>query len=273
MPGRWKLMLTVYPILIVLGLIMVTPLIWMVVTAFKSTGQVLNLAAPIIPAPWHWNNLIRAWDAAPFGRFYLNSVIYTVSTTAGQILISAMAGYAFARGRFPGREILFYAVLASLMIPFTVIMVPVVKIVENLGWFNTYQGLIIPRLSSAFGIFLFRQFFISMPTELDDAAHLDGASGFRVFWTINLPLAQPMLAAFGMLAFLVNWHDFLYPLLVTSSTRMMVLPLGLEIFRSAYATQYNLLMAGAFIAIIPVLIVSLFAQRRIVEGISMGAFK
>lgn len=245
----------------------------MVLTSFKSTGQVLNLRASWLPLHWHWNNLVRAWHAAPFGQFYINSIIFTFSATAGQIITSAMAGYAFAKLRFPGRTFLFYLVLAGLMIPFAVIMVPVVKIVSSLHWLNSYQGLIVPNLASAFGMFLFRQHFLTLPKELDDAATMDGAGRLRLFWSISLPMAQPVMASFGILSFLVNWNNFLYPLLVTTSTRMMVLPLGLSIFQSEYTTQYNLMMAAALVAIAPVFLVSIIAQRKVVDGITLGALK
>lgn len=265
--------LTVYPLLTIAGFVMLTPLFWMVVTAFKSTGEVLNLNAPILPVHWDWHNIAAAWDSAPFGRFYINSVIFTGAATFGQIVTSAMAGYAFARVNFPLRNLLFYATLAGLMIPFTVIMLPVVDIVSALGWLNTYQGLIVPNMASAFGMFLFRQHFLSVPKDMDEAARIDGASRFRAFLAVGVPLAQPVIAAFGVLSFLVNWNNFLFPLLVTNTTHMMVLPLGLAVFHSQYDTQYNLLMAAAFIAVMPIFVVSLFAQRRLVEGITLGALK
>jgi multiple sugar transport system permease protein len=265
--------LYIYPVLIIISIIMMTPLIWMVVTAFKSTGQVLNMRAPLLPIHWHWGNLLRAWREAPFGRFYLNSIVFSVTATCGQIATSAMAGYAFAKLKFPGRQILFYVVLAGLMIPFAVIMLPVVQIVGSLHWLNTYQGLIVPNVASAFGMFLFRQYFLTLPRELDDAAIIDGCSRFQLFYRVNLPMVQPVVASFGILSFLTNWNNFLYPLIVTNKTSMMVLPLGLSIFQSQYSTQYNLMMAAALIAIAPIFVVSIFAQRRVVDGITLGAIK
>ena len=271
-PFKWSFLVW-YPVIVIAGFVMALPLIWMILTALKSNGQVLNLAAPVIPQPFEWGNLVQAWDSAPFGRFYLNSLIFTVGATAGQVLTSAMSGYAFARFRFPGREVFFYLTLTGLMIPFVTVMVPVVQLVNDFHWLNTYQGLIVPNLQSAFGMFLFRQYFLSLPADVEDAATVDGASIIRRFATIAVPLARPIRSAFARLSFLVNWNNFLYPLLVTKTQNMMVVPLGLSIFQSQYTTYYNLLMAAALIAVVPVLIVSIFAQRAIVNGITLGSFR
>ena len=271
-PFRWS-WLVWYPLIVIAGFIMALPLIWMILTALKSNGQVLNMAAPILPSPVQWGNLVQAWDSAPFGRFYLNSIIFTVCATAGQVLTSAMSGYAFARFRFPGRDLFFYLTLTGLMIPFVTVMVPVVQLVNDFHWLNTYQGLIVPNIQNAFGMFLFRQYFLSLPADVEDAATVDGASLIRKFLVVALPLARPIISAFALLAFLVNWNNFLYPLLVTKTQNMMVVPLGLSIFQSQYTTYYNLLMAAALIAVVPVLIVSIFAQRAIVNGITLGSFR
>ena len=271
-PFRWSFLVW-YPLLVVAGFVMALPLLWMILTAFKSDGQVLNMAAPILPHPWEWTNVVQAWDSAPFARFYLNSIIFTVGATLGQVLTSAMSGYAFARFRFPGRNLFFYLTLTGLMIPFVTVMVPVVEIVNSFHWLNTYQGLIVPNLQSAFGMFLFRQYFLSLPSDVEDAATVDGASLLRRFATVAMPMARPIVSAFGLLSFLVNWNNFLYPLSVTKTTNMMVVPLGLSVFQSQYTTYYNLLMAAALIAVIPVLIVSIFAQRAIVNGITLGSFR
>lgn len=271
-PFKWSFLVW-YPLIVIAGFVMALPLIWMILTALKSNGQVLNMASPILPHPVEWGNLVQAWDSAPFGRFYLNSVIFTVAATLGQVVTSAMAGYAFARFRFPGRDLFFYLTLTGLMIPFVAVMVPVVQLVNDFHWLNTYQGLIVPNIQNAFGMFLFRQYFLSLPADVEDAATVDGASLIRRFAAIALPMARPIISAFALLAFLVNWNNFLYPLLVTKTQNMMVVPLGLSIFQSQYTTYYNLLMAAALIAVVPVLIVSVFAQRAIVNGITLGSFR
>jgi multiple sugar transport system permease protein len=175
---------------------------------------------------------------------------------------------------FPGQRVLFYLVISGLMIPFTVVIVPVVQLLADFGWINTWPGLLVPNIASALGCFLFRQFFLSAPVELGEAARIDGASELRIFWTVYRPLAQPMIAAFTVIAFLQNWNNFLFPLVVTSSEHLMMISQGLTEFQGAITgTAYNLLMAGSLIAVIPVLIVAMVAQRKVVEGLTIGAVR
>jgi ABC-type glycerol-3-phosphate transport system permease component len=266
--------IAVYALVGVSVLIVVFPLLWMVAAALKTDGEIINPNASLLPAHPQWSNLSTAWTAAPFGRFFLNTAIFSVVTTAGQILTGILAGYAFAMFDFPAKRILFYLVLSGLMIPFTVVLVPVVQLLADVGWVNTYQGLIVPNLASALGAFLFRQFFLSVPLELGEAARIDGASEWRIFWRVYRPLAQPMTAAFTIIAFLQNWNNFLFPLVVTSSEKLMMISQGLTIFEGTISkVSYNLLMAGSLIAVVPVLIVALIVQRRVVEGLTLGAVR
>jgi len=186
-----------------------------------------------------------------------------------------LAGYAFAMFVFPLKRTLFTVVLSGLMIPFTVVLVPVVQILGDLHWIDSYQGLIVPNLASALGAFLFRQFFLSAPIELGEAARIDGASEWRIFWSVYRPLAKPMTAAFTIIAFLQNWNNFLFPLVVTNSQKLMMVSQGLTVFQAdpVNKVSYNLLMAGSLIAVVPVLIVAMVAQRRVVDGLSLGAVK
>jgi ABC-type glycerol-3-phosphate transport system permease component len=255
-------------------LVVLFPLLWMLAAALKTDGEIINPSAPLIPTHPQWSNLSAAWTAAPFGRFFLNTAIFSVVTTAGQILTGILAGYAFAMFDFPAKRVLFYLVLSGLMIPFTVVLVPVVQLLADVGWVNTYQGLIVPNLASALGAFLFRQFFLSVPLELGEAARIDGASEWRIFWRVYRPLAQPMTAAFTIIAFLQNWNNFLFPLVVTSSEKLMMISQGLTIFEGTISkVSYNLLMAGSLIAVVPVLVVALIVQRRVVEGLTLGAVR
>jgi multiple sugar transport system permease protein len=266
--------IAVYALVGVSVLIVLFPLLWMVAAALKTDGEIINPNASLLPAHPQWSNLSTAWTAAPFGRFFLNTAIFSVVTTAGQILTGILAGYAFAMFDFPAKRILFYLVLSGLMIPFTVVLVPVVQLLADVGWVNTYQGLIVPNLASALGAFLFRQFFLSVPLELGEAARIDGASEWRIFWRVYRPLAQPMTAAFTIIAFLQNWNNFLFPLVVTSSEKLMMISQGLTIFEGTISkVSYNLLMAGSLIAVVPVLIVALIVQRRVVEGLTLGAVR
>ena len=270
----WGARIAVYALVGVSVLIVLFPLLWMLAAALKTDGEIINPNASLLPAHPQWSNLATAWTAAPFGRFFLNTAIFSVVTTAGQILTGILAGYAFAMFDFPAKRVLFYLVLSGLMIPFTVVLVPVVQLLADVGWVNTYQGLIVPNLASALGAFLFRQFFLSVPLELGEAARIDGASEWRIFWRVYRPLAQPMTAAFTIIAFLQNWNNFLFPLVVTSSEKLMMISQGLTIFEGTISkVSYNLLMAGSLIAVVPVLIVALIVQRRVVEGLTLGAVR
>ena len=255
-------------------LVVVFPLLWMLAAALKTNAEIIDPQSSLIPAHPQWSNLVSAWQTAPFGRFFINTAIFSVLTTAGQIITGMLAGYAFAMFDFPAKRVLFYLVLSGLMIPFTVVLVPVVQLLADVGWVNTYQGLIVPNLASAFGCFLYRQFFLSVPLELGEAARMDGASEWRIFWTVYRPLAQPMTAAFTVIAFLQNWNNFLFPLVVTSSEHLMMISQGLTEFQGQITgVAYNLLMAGSLIAVIPVLVVAMVAQRKVVEGLTIGALR
>jgi len=266
--------ITIYTLIVVSVLIVIFPLLWMLAAALKTNGEIIDPNAPLIPTHLQWSNISTAWTTAPFGRFFINTAIFSIATTAGQILTGILAGYAFAMFDFPFKRILFYLVLSGLMIPFPVVIVPVVQLLGDFGWINTYQGLIVPNLASALGAFLFRQFFLSAPLELGEAARIDGASEWRIFWQIYRPLAQPMTAAFTIIAFLQNWNNFLFPLVVTNSEKLMMISQGLTIFNGQISkVSYNLLMAGSLIAVVPVLVVALIVQRRVVEGLTLGAVR
>lgn len=252
-------------------LAVVFPLFWMVGTAVKPRGQILDPNASLWPSQFNWGNIVKAWDAAPFGRWFLNSVIFSGGATLGQILSSMLAGYAFAMYEFRFKRLLFYALLSGLMVPFSTVIVPVVQILNDLHWLNTYQGLIVPNIASALGAFLFRQFFLGLPYQLGEAARIDGASEWRIFWRVYAPLAAPILAAFGMISFLYNWNNFLFPLIVVNTTNMAVISQGLSVFQSQFNVNYNLIMSAALIAVAPILLVAVLAQRHIVEGITLGA--
>ncbi len=267
--------ITVYLLVTISVLIVIFPLVWMLFSAVKTNGEIINPNAPLIPRHWRWANITQAWQLAPFGRYFLNSAIFSVVTTAGQVATGLLAGYAFAMFVFPLKRALFTVVLSGLMIPFTVVLVPVVQILGDLHWIDTYQGLIVPNLASALGAFLFRQFFLSAPVELGEAARIDGASEWRIFWSVYRPLSKPMTAAFTIIAFLQNWNNFLFPLVVTNSQKLMMVSQGLTVFQAnpVNKVSYNLLMAGSLIAVVPVLIVAMVAQRRVVDGLSLGAVK
>jgi len=270
LPGK----IAVYFLVTVSVLIVAFPLLWMIAAALKTQSEIVDPNASLLPLHPQWSNIPTAWNTAPFGTFFINTAVFSIVTTVGQIATGMLAGYAFAMFDFPLKRVLFYLVMAGLMIPFTVVIVPVVQLLADVGWVNTWPGLLVPNLASALGCFLFRQFFLSAPVELGEAARIDGASEWRIFWTVYRPLAQPMTAAFTVIAFLQNWNNFLFPLVVTSSEHLMMISQGLTEFQGQITgTAYNLLMAGSLIAVIPVLIVAMFAQRKIVEGLTIGAVR
>lgn len=253
-------------------LIMVVPYMWMVTLSLKPV-QLTYTAPYLIPTTFEWPNYLHAWQAASFDRYYLNSAIMTLGITVGQVCLSSLAAYAFARLHFPGRELLFLVFLGTMMVPFQVILVPSYLIIQHLGWINTYQALIVPRLVSAFGIFLMRQYYQSIPTELDDSAMIDGCTRLGVWWRIIVPLSGPGMATLGIFAFMFAWNDFLWPLVVTNDPDMRTVQLGLAMFQGRYGTQWTLLMAGTVTATIPTIIAYLFGQRWFIESIAQSGLK
>ncbi len=266
--GRYAV---VYGLLGLAVLIVVFPLVWMALTAVKSNGQIVNPASSLWPSHFEWGNIADAWRQAPFARWYLNTAIFAIGATVGQLLSGLLAGYAFAMFDFPGKRVLFIVAISGLMVPFSAIIVPMSQILADLHWLNTYQGLIVPNIASALGAFLFRQFFLGAPLQLGEAARIDGAGELRIFARVYAPLARPIIAALAIILFLQNWNNFLFPLIAVNTTKMEVLSQGLTVFHSQFTTQYNLVMAASLIAIVPVLAVAVAAQRHIIEGITLGA--
>jgi len=221
-----------------------------------------------------WSNYTEVIENIPFARFYFNSLFVAICVTLGQVVTSAMAAYAFSRLNFPGRDKLFIGYLATMMIPYAVILVPVYILMNWLNWVDTYKALIIPAIFSAYGTFMLRQFFMGIPVDLEDAAKIDGCNYFRIFWHIILPLSKPALATLTVFTFMGSWVNFMWPLIVTDSVEMKTLPVGLAYFQeTGFGPQYNLLMAGAMMATLPIIIVFVFTQRFFVEGIKMTGLK
>jgi len=248
------------------------PFLWMLTTSLKPVR--LTYTPPyLIPTHFEWHNYTKAWHAAPFARFYFNSLIMTLVITTGNLLLGAMAAYAFARLRFPGRNVIFLIFLGTMMVPFHVTLIPSYLIVNYLGWIDTYQALTVPRLVSAFGIFLLRQYFMTIPLELDEAALIDGCSRWGVLWRIILPLSKPAISALLIFSFLFAWNDFLWPLVVTNDPAMRTIQLGLAMFQGKYGTQWTLLMAGAVTATLPGILVFFLGQRQFIEGIALTGLK
>jgi len=248
---------------------MLVPFAWMLSTSLKEPGDVFVYPPQWIPQPARWENYQETVTVMPFGRFYLNSVIQAVSVTVLQLLTASLAAFAFARLRFRGRDLLFLLYLGTMMIPFPVTLIPNFVIVHYLGWVDTFRALILPPAFSAFSTFLLRQYFLSIPVELDDAARVDGASSFRIWWQIIMPLSGPALATLAIFTFLGQWNSFLWPLVVTNSEKMRTLPVGLATFQGQYSIQWHLLMAGSVIAVLPILVIYLVGQKWFVRGITL----
>lgn len=251
------------------AVVMLVPFIWMLSTSLKNGAQVFVYPPQWLPDPLVWSNYAEVVRIMPFLRYVLNTTFVAGSVTLLQLVVSSLAAFAFARLRVPGRDKLFLAYLATLMVPGQVTLIPNFLIVKYLGWIDTYQALIIPQVFSAFGTFLLRQFFLTIPRELDDAARIDGATAFGFFRRILLPLSTPALATLGVFTFTAQWNNFLWPLIVINDVQMRTLTVGLRALVGQYTVQYPLLMAGSVIALVPMVVVFLFAQRAFVRGIAL----
>lgn len=261
--------------LVILGSFMAFPFVWMIVSSLKTPAEMISVPITWVPTEPQWQNYTDIWQVTPLGRMYVNSIIVTVLITIGVLFTSSMGGFALSKYKFRGREWLFIAILSTMMIPFFVLFIPLFFIIREFGWTNSYLGLILPHIGNAFGIFLMRQFTSGIPDEMLQAARIDGASEWRIYWSLIIPLQKNALAALGIFVFVYNWDSFLWPLVVVNDTTMSTLPLGLNMLRNAYNAQQNmnLLMTGSTVAVIPSLIVFVMLQRYFVKGITMTGMK
>ena len=249
------------------------PILWMVGTSLRTEADLFADPAQLWPSRPTFGGYQRVWSELPFVRLAVNSVVFALGTTLLLILFDSMAAYGLARLQFPGRRIVFWLVIATLMIPFQVTLLPAFELVHRLGWLNTYHGLIVPRMASAFGIFLLRQFFITLPRELDEAALIDGASRWQIYSRIAMPLAGPALAALFVIHFMNLWNDFLWPLVMTNDPEMRTLPAGLTLFTGQHVDDHAVVMAGAVISLSPLALAFLVAQKYFVRGIATTGLK
>ncbi len=266
---------------------MLLPFVWMVSTSLKPPEQLFTVPPTWIPRPLQFDTYLKAMSAGNFGRYAFNSLLLAAANMLTNVLLSGLAGYAFARLRFPGRNVLFVLVLATLMVPYQVTIIPLFVIVRHIplvggndilgqggiGWINSYWGLIVPGAVGAFGIFMLRQFFQTLPVELEDAARIDGAGELRIFWQIMLPLAMPAIATLAIFSFQAGWNAFLWPLLITTTDDMRTIQLGLTVFVQQYSTQWGQLMAATVVATLPVIVVFSIGQRLMVRGIAFTGLK
>ncbi len=267
--SRW----TKWVLLLGGAVIIILPFLWMLGASFKPESDIFGFPLRLQPTHPTFANYVGIWHELPFFRLLVNSVVFAGGVTVCSVFFDSLAAYALARLRFPGRTLAFYLVLATLMVPFQVTLVPLFQLLFKMHWLNTYQGLIVPRATSAFGIFLLRQFFITIPRELEEAAQAEGASEWYIYSRIMLPLAKPALATLAVFYFMTNWNDFLWPLVVTSTTNMRTLPAGLTLFAGEYVVEHGVLMAGALISLLPLAVAFALAQRYFTQGIATTGLK
>ena len=274
--GRWLVSRgALYSVVLLFTVIQLLPLAWMLTTALKPDGEIVSIPPSFVPDTWQWANFRTALAAMKFPILLRNTVTITGLSLVGVLVSSSLVAYPFARLRFPGRSWLFLLVLSTTMLPYAVTMIPVYIVFAKIGWIDTFKPLIIPAFfgGGAFNIFLLRQFFMTIPRELDEAATMDGCGVLGVFRSVVLPLAKPGLTAVAIFTFIGHWNDFLIPLLYLNSRDKMTLAVGLNLFRDQYATQWNYLMAASLVVMLPCALIFIGAQRYFVEGIALTGIK
>ncbi len=264
---------TLYLALIASSIIMLVPFYWMVSTSLKLEADVFASPVEWVPQPVTLVHYVEIWTRLPFARFFFNSVFVATMVTLSNAFFATLAGYAFAKLKFPGRDKIFFVLLLTLMVPFQVNLIPLYKLMDIFKWLDTFWALIMPGATSVFGIYLMRQYIVSIPDELLDSARVDGCSEFGVFWRIVAPLSLPGVATLAIFMFVRSWTDFLWPMIVTSSMEMRTLPVGIALLQEYHTVSWTQTMAGSTIAALPMIVVFLFMQRQFIEGLTAGAVK
>ena len=257
-----------YAFLLIAGLIMTFPFIYMILASLKTSSEVVQVPPRLLPETLQLGNYLEVINIVPLGTQLVNTVIVTAGVVLGWVITSVLAGYAFARLNFPGRDLLFFLYLGTLMVPFAVIIVPMFKIMVAFGWVNKLTALIVPWIFTAYGTFLLRQFFMGIPKDLEEAAMIDGASRWGILFRVVMPLARPAMATLATFGFLYAWNSFLWPLIIISDPSRKVVSQGLIDLQALYAVRVDLIMAGSVLAALPTLVVFLFAQRYFIEGVA-----
>lgn len=263
--------LLAYSLLLLGSVVMFFPFLWMILSSFKELRDIFALT--VLPTNWTWANYREVLLGTAFPRWFLNSLVVAGLTTVSVLFFCSLVGYTLTRLRFPGRNLIFLMILSTLMIPTEMLVIPWFVMSSQFGWVNSYWGLLFPGLIPAFGVFLMRQFFTTLPRDLFDAGRVDGVSEFGLFWRIGLPLVRPGLAALGIFTFIGNWNAFLWPLIIARSPDMRTVPVGMAFFSSEAGTAWNLIMAASALAIVPVLLVFFIFQRQIIEGVVLTGTK
>lgn len=263
-----------YALLLLVVAIFIVPMFWMLSASLKELQEIYTFPPQWLPATPKWSNYVEAWNAAPFGRFYINTIITTTFGVAAEVILGTTTAYAFVYLPFPRKDLLFLVLLAALMVPIHVTILPNYLTVARLGWLNTYQGMIVPGASVAFGTFLLRQHFLTLPVEILEAARLEGAGHIQLLTRMILPLSQSILITVSLIALVNKWNDFLWPLIVTNQTRMRVLPVGLAyLYQQEGTNQWGIIMAATIFVVLPILLIFIWAQRHIISGLTAGATK
>lgn len=258
---------------ILLGLAILLPIIWMVFTAFKPEVDIVAYPPSLFPRALTLEHFVDIWDSIPFARLYLNTIIFAGGVTIFSLLFDSMTGYALARLEFRGKNVVFVVIMILLMVPFQVTLIPLYDLLDSVGLAGTMPGMIVPRMTNAFGIFFMRQFYLSLPRDLEEAARVDGASEWRIFSRIITPLARPALLTLGLFHFQYNWNDLLWPLIMSKDIESATLPAGLSMFVGQHVVEYGLLMAGSVLALAPVVVFFLIIQKSFVAGIATTGMK
>lgn len=273
-PRKWIVTLLAHLALVVLGSFFFLPFYWLVSTSFKSDAEIFKTPPVWVPKAWLWENFPRAMEYAPFGTYLQNTLVICVLSVVGAVLSSSLVAYSFSRIRWPGRDALFFLLLATMMLPGQVTMIPVFSIFRALGWIDTFLPLVVPHwLGTAFFIFMLRQFFLTIPLELSDAARIDGCTEWEIYRRVILPLSRPALATVGLFTFINAWNDFGGPLLYLNDERKATLSLGLQQFVSQHGAEWSLLMAASTLMTLPIILIFFFAQRTFIQGITMSGLK
>ncbi len=262
-----------YLVFIAISVVMVVPFLWMLSTSLKTQFDATRIPAVWIPPEPQWVNYVKLFTEQPMLKFMLNTIKIVICVVAGQLFFSSLAAYSFARIRFQGRNVMFFFYLGTLMVPGQVTMIPTYLMFAKMGLTNTHLALILPAFFSAFGVFLLRQFFMTLPRELEEAAEIDGCNPFMTYWRIMLPLIVPAMLTLGVFTLMNTWNDYLGPMIYLSTPEKFTMTLGIAFFRGIYTTQWNLVMAGSVVSVIPILIAYLCAQKYFVEGIAFSGVK
>ncbi|MBV8377792.1 MAG: carbohydrate ABC transporter permease [Verrucomicrobia bacterium] len=258
--------------MILLAALWLFPFLWMLSTALKPNAEVFQFPPRLFGSSVEWSNFPAAWNFVPFGRFMFNGLLVSVIGTLLVLFTSILSAYAFARLHFWRREQLFLIYLGTLMIPQEVTVVPLFLLMKSIGWVNTYQALILPLAFTAFGTFLLRQFFLSIPRDFEEAARIDGATRWQILWNVIVPMAKPAIAVLALFTFIGYWNNFLWPLIVGNTREMATVPVGLNLFNGQHGTEWNYMMAASTISILPTAILTVTLQKYIIEGISISGF-